>query len=748
MAVNKKAENVRSLYESARSGDREAWEERSQQAYDFYLNEQLTDAEITSLEEQGMPTFVINRISPVIEVMLFFVTDGNPRWQVVGVDGSDADIAHIHSVIADYCWAKSQGQTVYSQAIRDSLVKGVGYIQVDVDSNSDRGMGDVVFKRLEPYDVYVDPMSRDFLFRDASFICIKKNIMREQLMQDLPEFKRKIKSANSNEPTGSTSLTRRDMDTTQVIQGNDIMGSFKKTGEEDDILDYYECYTKKNIPYMNVTMVQTLPPDIKKKIQKKIAIQIGIMEEEAKVALLELEKQLQMQVQEQQILPERAQLEMDKARIESQEQLKMQKEEMIASEEKMAQTTIQKVIPQEDYDRLIEEPIFKQSVVDAIPYFEVRVVQMAVVGDKFLYEIALPVSEYPIIPICYNHTGTPFPVSAVVPLVGKQQEINKAHQLMIHNANLASNLRWMYEEGSIPEDEWEMYSASPGALLKIRQGFNAPTPVQPLPLNAAFAGIVGEGKQDMEYLSGVYSQMQGDTQNQPETYRGLLATDEHGTRRVRQLLKNGIEPALEHLGKVFMDFAQDIYTVNRVFRISQPNKAGDMVDDTAEINIPIYNDLGESIGLHNDYASVTFDVRVIGGSTLPLNRWALIDEYFRWFQAGLIDDIAMLAETDIRGKENIVKRKSVYAQMKSQIEGLEQQLKQVRGDNETLQRQVIQSGMRDKVRDFEMVTKEQAMQTKAQQQVLRGETKYRAKEDLKKLGGDLSTALNTKQNEA
>ena len=47
-----------------------------------------------------------------------------------------------------------------------------------------------------------------------------------------------------------------------------------------------------------------------------------------------------------------------------------------------------------------------------------------------------------------------------------------------------------------------------------------------------------------------------------------------------------------------------------------------------------------------------------------------------------------------------------------------------------------------------MVTKEQAMQTNAQQQVLRGETKYRAKEDLKKLGGDLSTALNTKQNEA
>ena len=57
-------------------------------------------------------------------------------------------------------------------------------------------------------------------------------------------------------------------------------------------------------------------------------------------------------------------------------------------------------------------------------------------------------------------------MSAVAPLIGKQQEINKAHQIMIHNANLASNLRWLYEEGSVDEEEWESYSSSPGALLK------------------------------------------------------------------------------------------------------------------------------------------------------------------------------------------------------------------------------------------------------------------------------------------
>ena len=41
---------------------------------------------------------------------------------------------------------------------------------------------------------------------------------------------------------------------------------------------------------------------------------------------------------------------------------------------------------------------------------------------------------------------------------------------------------------------------------------------------------------------------------------------------------------------------------------------------------------------------------------MPLNRWALLEEYFWWFQAGLIDDVAMLAETDVRGKEQILER--------------------------------------------------------------------------------------------
>ena len=105
---------------------------------------------------------------------------------------------------------------------------------------------------------------------------------------------------------------------------------------------------------------------------------------------------------------------------------------------------------------------------------------------------------------------------------------------------------------------------------------------------------------------------------------------------------------------------------------------------------------------------------------MPMNRWALLEEYFRWFQAGLIDDIAMLAETDVRGKKNIAKRKSLYSQLQSQIAQMEEQIKDSEGTVETLERQLVQAGIKDKVRTGEMEVRKDVLDTEAQQKLLRG----------------------------
>ena len=257
---------------------------------------------------------------------------------------------------------------------------------------------------------------------------------------------------------------------------------------------------------------------------------------------------------------------------------------------------------------------------------------------------------------------------------------------MIHNASLGSSLRWMYEEGSIDTDYWEQYSSSPGALLPMRQGYTPPTPVQPFQLNNAFFSLTQTGKQDMEYFAGIYSSMQGDTGATKEMpYKGMLAMDEYGTRRVKYWLKHSIEPGLKQLGEVIKEYSQSIYTAHKVFRIVQPN-------------------------------------------ALQEDRYV---------------------EINVRNKENIAKRKSVVAQQQSQLQSQEEKIKDQAGTIETLERQLVQAGIKNKVMQQSVEVSKQThdsranilkeeLETKAQMKHLRkvldteNKDKIQRKEEMKK----------------
>jgi hypothetical protein len=734
MTNKKRAETNKQLWDKANSSHRQRWQVLSQKGYDFYLNEQLTKDETDSLNEAGMPTFTINRVTPIIEIMKYFVTANNPKWKAVGATGDDVDVAQVHSDIADYCWYHSNGKSIYSQVVLDSLTKGIGYFMVDVDRDADRGMGEVEFKKIDPYDVYVDPASRDFLFRDANFISVRKNVSKTQLMNLFPEFAGKMRKVSGN--AGSINYSQRPSTDIQSIQPEDITMGITVEGEDDDIIPYYETYSKKKHAYRNV-FIKVLPSAVQmQSIKDKVEEDMAEAEKEIEVQLKEKMLSIQQSLEAGEVIQERAQLEMERASKMAEEALQEKRVQLTSEAQDSATVIDQKVMTEESYKILANSDDMKDQIIEAIQFYENRVHLTCTVGDDiFLYERVIPVKEYPIVPIPYMYTGTPYPMSAVTPLIGKQQEINKAHQIMLHNANLASNLRWMYEEGSVPEEEWEQYSSSPGALLKYRQGFSPPTPIQPAPINNAFYTITQEGKGDAEYIAGVPSAMMGFTQDQPETYRGLLANDEFGTRRLKAWMGSVVEPALEHLGRCFQMLSQNHYSVEKVFRIAQP-EAGQLPDEEKEvrINIPIYNDYGKAISVFKDYSSARFDIRIVAGTTMPINRWALLEEYFRWFQSGLIDDIAMIGETDIRNKEKIIERKSMYSQLQGQVSSMEEAIKDKDGTIETLERQLVQAGIKMKVGEASNEVRKDVLQTEAQQKLLRGMMKAeydRTKQDLK-----------------
>jgi hypothetical protein len=358
------------------------------------------------------------------------------------------------------------------------------------------------------------------------------------------------------------------------------------------------------------------------------------------------------------------------------------------------------------------------------------------VGDQFLYEMVLNISDYPVIGLPFEHTGTPYPCSAVSPLKGKQQEITRAHQIMIHHANVSSNATWLVPKGLIDDKKhWEQYGSSTGAVLEYNDDGSGRKPERsyPLPLNNAFFTLIQEGKVDLEYSSMVNSSMMGDAGKQPEPYRGMLANDEFGSRQIKSWMKNVLNPVLEHIGKVYQQMSQDFYDFNKVFRIVQPNTMGDLEVKEVEINNPIYGDYKTAIGRFNDYASARFDVRFIAGSTEPVNRWALMDLYKEYYKEGLMTKRAFIVESDIPNKEKLLAEIDEIARLQAALEEKDRKIKEQAGDIEMLGGQIIQKDIKLKADAMENELRKDLLKTKSDEEVKREKLTLKVNDTISKL---------------
>ena len=226
------------------------------------------------------------------------------------------------------------------------------------------------------------------------------------------------------------------------FQYQDVTESWNILGEQGLLMDYYEMYEKVKVAYMNLFYHMEPSEEQIQQIQTNVASEMQGMIDEMNVQMKEQELALKQQLDAGQIIKERFEIELQKLQINMQQTIDQEKQKRISAAMESVTTTENAVVTEKEYNVLMKGEL-KNSIVQATKFYDDKIKMTVCVGDKFLFESYLPGNEYPIIPVHYRWTGTPYPMSAVGPLVGKQQELNKAHQLMVHNASLGSSLRWM-----------------------------------------------------------------------------------------------------------------------------------------------------------------------------------------------------------------------------------------------------------------------------------------------------------------
>lgn len=720
MTDNKIASNNWRLLQRANTPRRQVWLKNLHQGDDYYEDIQLTTQELQDLKDAGMPTFTTNRMTPVLEIMKHFITSNRPRWQATGWTGDDTKMSGIFDGMFEYSFHLSDGDMQIGQIVLNTLTKSLGWFNIYADPMADRGMGETMFNSISPDTVYVDPTCRDMMFRDAAFIIVAKNVTKTWLKNHFPQYESEIDKATGTPLTtasADSSNPSRDQEITQ-----DAMST--KDGLNETVIPFIETYKKKKVLFYNL-FIHEVPS----------AEDMTAVQEEAKVSLEELAVELQIQTEEAmkkfseqveagEIIESRAAFELQKLERANAVEFEQKKQYYESTFEQMQSNVINKAIRKDEYDELIKSgSISEEDILKKIPYWEDRVFKEVSVGtDTLLYDEDTDFLHYPTIPLPFMFNGGPYPISAAKPMVGKQQQINKAGQITIHHATLSSNSPWLIQAGTLTnENDWDMNVSMPGGRLEYEYAGPDSMPVRqkPEPLNNAFFSIAENGKSELEYTAGVPSSLMGLADNPSETFRGKMANDEFSTRRLKSWIKTVFEPVLSHVGKVFLDVSQHVYRVHKVFRVVNEDNFKDY-----EINVPIFNDVGDIIGKMFDYETLKFDIRVVASSTLPSNKEAEEGRWIELQEKGITDDIETIKHVQgIEDKEALISRKSVYSQQANKIESLETEIKKLSGDLQTAQRGVVNAQIQNDILRGGMESHKDVVETEGQQKNLRVQMK-------------------------
>ncbi len=372
----------------------------------------------------------------------------------------------------------------------------------------------------------------------------------------------------------------------------------------------------------------------------------------------------------------------------------------------------------------------EKGMIDIAKVMQTRIKLTCIVGQIVLYERVLDTDVYPIVPVPNIWTNTPYPMSDVRKNKDSQIYLNKVLSLITSHAQASAGLKLLVPEGSVDNiEQLEKDWANPNATIEYDPSLGEPHFPAPQPLASSILQLPAMIEKYIDLNMGIFEMMQGNTEVAPKTSSATMMLEDFGQRRSKSKLRD-IEGSLKRLGRVIYNLAKSHYDFKKTFRIVQPNN--DLNEYT--INKRMYDDKTMELqSIENDVSIGQFDIRVIGNSTMPSNKWGEWNIYMEAYQAGLIDKVEALKKTDIFDKAGVLQRTDMIAQLQQQLQGAQEQIKKLSGDLQTRDREAVHLRKAAEVEKFKGRLKETESSSKAEQKLQVGRLSNAVKLESEKL---------------
>lgn len=287
----------------------------------------------------------------------------------------------------------------------------------------------------------------------------------------------------------------------------------------------------------------------------------------------------------------------------------------------------------------------------------------------------------------YDVPGKFWGEGEVAQLLSPQSYMNELNNSIIDNAKTTANVPWIIDKNS--GIGIGKITARPGLVIRKNPGSEVRRE-QPPQMPSYVMNTVDTFKSDIEMISGVHNTLRGENSSGVYTAQGILALQEAGQVRVRLKVKL-LENALGRLAELWVSRMKQFWKDDKWMRITKQDGSYDLKMFTSRI-------------LEYDY-----DVRIIAGSTMPVNRGAMLDLMIRLAQTQMPDGQPLVDRESVveylpeEIKSPLLKRmqenKSSLAQIQQAIEELGQALQQT---NQMIE-QVAQEGQQADEEQFTVI---------------------------------------------
>ena len=671
-----KSEKILDNYHEGRA----TWATQAMEDDEFRNNQQWKKSHKDILAKRSQSPIVDNIIYPAVEQAKALLTANKPKFQSTGRDDSDGKVGRLFSDIMAYIWDISNGNVELKQVVDDYYVKGMGVMQTYVDGLSDFGRGDVKVKSIDPLDLYLDPNAKDPFARDSACMVVAKRITGEQIKTVYPFIADKVDemmTCSSNNRYPSTS--RDGSEDQQVGPTEDDDGYYKHY----EIIDRYE---KIKLPYFHVL--------------DSITGQENIMNEEGFTSFAEEPAVIMETAQGKQFVTDNTAV-IDLLQV-------YESTGGVYHMMQNPQTGQPQMMPGEEHEGAIPGTTTRLTIVTNAEMIEEgvivlnrvmvnRIQRVLSIGGLLVDNSIMDIDEYPIVPLMNRHNRNPYPMSDVRFVKPIQEYINKLTSLIIAHASSSTNTKLLIPRGSMDrkqlEEEW---SRAGTGVIEYDPELGQPIVAGPIPLPNELYKNKEDAKGSIYQILGIHPLSQGDPSAAPQTYKGTVAIDEYAQRRIKSKLDD-IDEMLNQVARVVIQLIQQTYTDEKVIRLMKP----DGRTTQATLNKPVYDDFtGEIVGRVNDVTIGKYDLIVVSGSTMPSNRWARFDYYMQLYQAGIIDQVEVLEQTEVADTEGVLERVSVIAQQQQTINALQEELKRIKGDLQTSERESVHDKKRVEIEKF------------------------------------------------